>query len=103
MAFLTYTTLSPPLSGTTPPYLYPGSFVRDLVGEGVIKLSWGIVVVAHTAEAFYTAKLVKKHRTPFGVGVSSRLPLLHVRSLIVIVRPCTFWEPSCLASLAGWS
>jgi len=68
MAFLTYTTLSPPLSGTTPPLLYPGSFVRDLVGEGTIKLSWGIVVVAHTAEAFYTAKLVKRHRTPFGVG-----------------------------------
>ena len=72
MAFLTYTTLSPPLSDNAAPlYLYPGSFVRNLVGDGIIKLSWGIVVVAHAAESLYTATLVRRHRTPFGVGVSS--------------------------------
>lgn len=71
MSFLIYVTLSPPLSSTVPPYLYAGSFIRDSVGGGAIKFAWGFTVVAHTAETFYTAKLVKRHRTPFGVGVSS--------------------------------
>ncbi|KAF9788013.1 hypothetical protein BJ322DRAFT_598243 [Thelephora terrestris] len=68
IALLTYVTLSPPLSSIVPSYLYPGSFIRDIVGDGVVKLAWGVVVVAHTAESFYTAILVKRHRTPFGVG-----------------------------------
>ena len=75
MTFLTYLTVSPPLSGTTPPYLYAGSFIRNIVGDRIIKLSWGIVVVSHSAESLYTAILVKRHRAPFGVGVSS--PSLH--------------------------
>ena len=78
MALLTYTTLSPPLSRTAPPYFYAGSFIRDLVGEGFIKLSWGIVVVSHSVESLYTAILVKRHRTPFGVGVSNLLPSLTI-------------------------
>jgi len=69
IAFLTYTTLSPPLSGTVPPYLYAGSFIRGLVGDSIVKFSWGILVVLHTVESLYTATLVKKHRTSFGVGV----------------------------------
>lgn len=71
MTLLTYVTLSPPLSSIVPSYLYAGSFIRDIVGDGVVKLAWGTVVVMHTAESFYTAKLVKRHGTPFGVGVSS--------------------------------
>lgn len=68
ISFLIYVTLSPPLSNTVPSYLYPGSFIRNYVGDGVIKLSWGFMVVAHIAESFYVVKLVKKHRTPCGVG-----------------------------------
>jgi len=68
MTLLTYVTLSPPLSSVVPSHLYAGSFIRDIVGDGVVKLAWGIVVVTHTAESLYTAKLVKRHGTPFGVG-----------------------------------
>ncbi|KAF9653576.1 hypothetical protein BDM02DRAFT_3182587 [Thelephora ganbajun] len=65
---LTYVTLSPPLSSNVPPYLYPGSFIQNFVGEWVIKFSWGTVVVLHALESLYTATLVKRHRTPFRVG-----------------------------------
>lgn len=74
MASLTYITLSPLLPDAAPPHLYVGSVIRALVGEGIIKLSWGIVVVSHAAETLYTAVLVKRHRTPFGVGVSGPSP-----------------------------
>jgi len=68
MTLLTYVTLSPPLSSVVPSYLYAGSFIRGIVGDGAVKLAWGIVVVTHTAESLYTAKLVQRHGTPFGVG-----------------------------------
>ena len=71
MTLLIYTTLSPPLSDVVPLYLYAGSLIRDLVGDWFINFAWGIVGVAHTAESFYTAILAKRHKTPFGVGVSS--------------------------------
>ena len=74
LAFLTYVTLSPPLPGSVPHYLYPGSLIRDTVGDRVIKLSWGAVVVLHTLESLYTVTLVKRHRTPFRVGVSPTHP-----------------------------
>jgi hypothetical protein len=32
-------TLFPPLPSTAPPYLYPGSLIRDVVGDWVIRLS----------------------------------------------------------------
>jgi len=70
MASLIYVTLSPPSSGTIPPYLYPGSLIRDFVGDRIVQFSWGIVVVFHGLESLYTATLVKRHKTPFGVGVS---------------------------------
>ena len=70
MASLLYVTLSPPLSNAIPPYLYPGSLIRDFVGDRFVQFSWGIVVVFHGLESLYTATLVKRHKTPFGVGVS---------------------------------
>jgi hypothetical protein len=70
IALLIYVTLSPPLSSTTPPYSYPGSLIRDLVGDWLIKFSWGTMLVLHGLESLYTATLVKRHKTPFGVGVS---------------------------------
>lgn len=89
MTLLTYVTLSPPLSSTIPPHLYPGSLIRDAIGDWVIKLSWGTVVVFHVLESLYTMTLVKRHRTPFRVGVSEACLLMscysssfqgHVRS-----------------------
>lgn len=99
--FLAYLSFSPPLSGVVPPYLYAGSFIRGLVGEGIIKLSWGIVVVLHTAESLYTAILVKRHRTPFGVGVSSpslhRWPVAHPhRQAMYVLGTLLFGFPSWL-------
>jgi len=84
MAFLTYVTLSPSVYGTAPPYLYAGSFIRDLVGDRAIKFSWGILVVLHAAESLYTATLVKRHRTPFGVGT------------MYIIGTLLFGFPACL-------
>jgi len=80
MSLLTYVTLSPPLSGTVPSYLYPGSLVRDFVGDWVIKLSWETVVVLHGLESLYTVTLVKRHKTPFMVGVSQIRPLMAYHS-----------------------
>ena len=74
MSLLTYVTLSPPLSGTVPSYLYPGSLIRDVVGDWAIKLSWQVVVVLHGLESLYTVTLVKRHKTPFMVGVSQTHP-----------------------------
>jgi len=83
-ALLTYVTLSPPLSTTVPPYLYPGSLIRDIAGEWVLKLSWGTVVVFHLLESIYTVTLVKKHRTPFMVGVSGACTLMTWFSLLFL-------------------
>jgi len=102
MTSLTYVTLSPPLSGIVPPYFYPGSLIRDLFGDWFIKFSWGILVVLHVLESLYTATLVKRYRTPFGVGVS-KFPSTDGSSFTLALRPCTFWEPSCSATQAGWS
>jgi len=102
MAPLIYATLSPPLSGTIPPYFYPGSLIRDFFGDWFIRFSWGLVVVFHVLESLYTATLVKRHRTPFGVGVS-QLPFVGGLSFTPTVRPCTFWELSSVAIRAGWS
>ena len=70
IASLIYVTLSPPLSSAVPSFFYPGSLIRNVVGDGFVKFSWGIMVVLHVLESLYTATLVKRHRTPFGVGVS---------------------------------
>ncbi|KAI9060829.1 hypothetical protein FKP32DRAFT_1595163 [Trametes sanguinea] len=70
LLLLVYTTFAPaPGSPNDSALFAPAHYILALVPSWMVKFSWGLVVVMHGLESFYTLYLCKKHRTPFLVGL----------------------------------